>query len=226
MTRKDVPWCQGENEQRSFDALKQAITSTDVMAYYNENAETNLLVDGSPFGLGAILTQKEPDGDFRPVAYASRTLNAVERRYSQIEREALAILWSIQRFEVYLYGMDFTVYTDSRPLERVFSSSHDTISPRIQKWVLKLRSYTFSVKYKPGSSNPADVLSRPTTRESNDTPREDITPETEQFISNLTDSCLPIALTKENCSKLQSKLKYLNRCVSVYKQIAAKRKAT
>ena len=197
MTRKDVPWCWGENEQRSFDALKQAITSTDVMAYYNENAETNLLVDGSPFGLGAILTQKQPDGDFRPVAYASRTLNAVERRYSQIEREALAILWSIQRFEVYLYGMDFTVYTDSRPLERVFSSSHDTISPRIQKWVLKLQLYTFSVKYKPGSSNPADVLSRPTTRESNDTPRDDITSETEQFISNLTDSCLPIALTKQ-----------------------------
>ena len=63
LTRKDVPWCWGENEQRSFDALKQAITSTDVMAYYNENAETNLLVDGSPFGLGAILTQKQPDGD-------------------------------------------------------------------------------------------------------------------------------------------------------------------
>ena len=127
----------------------------------------------------------------------SRTLNAVERRYSQIEREALGILWSIQRFEVYLYGMDFTVYTDSRTLERVFSSSHDTISPRIQKWVLKLQSYTFSVKYKPGSSNPADVLSRPMTRESNDTPRDDITSETEQFISNLTDSCLPIALTKQ-----------------------------
>ena len=197
LTRKDVPWCWGENEQRSFDALKQAITSTDVMAYYNENAETNLFVDGSPFGLGAILTQKQPDGDFRPVAYASRTLNAVERRYSQIEREALAILWSTQRFEVYLYGMDFTVYTERRPLERVFSSSHDTISPRIQKWVLKLQSYTFSVKYKPGSSNPADVLSIPTIRESNDTPRDDITSETEQFISNLTDSCLPIALTKQ-----------------------------
>ena len=75
---------------------------------------------GVLFGLGAILTQKQPDGDFRPVAYAFRTLNAVERRYLQIERECLAILWSIQRFEVYLYGMNFTVYTDSRPLERVF----------------------------------------------------------------------------------------------------------
>ncbi|MCG7869746.1 MAG: hypothetical protein JAY74_25675 [Candidatus Thiodiazotropha taylori] len=85
LTRKDVPWSWGENEQRSFNALKTSITSTDVMAYYNENAETSLLVDGSPFGLGAILTQKQPDGSFRPVAYASRTLNAVERRYSQIE---------------------------------------------------------------------------------------------------------------------------------------------
>ena len=163
-TRKEVPWCWGENEQCSFDALKQAITSTDVMAYNNKNAETNLLVDGSPSGLGAILTQKQPDGDFRPVAYASRTLNAVERKYSQIEEEALAILWSIQRFEVYLYGIDFTVYKDSRPLETVFSSSHDTISPHIQKWVLKLQSCTYSVKYKPGSSNPADVLKTYDTR--------------------------------------------------------------
>ncbi|MCG7869747.1 MAG: DDE-type integrase/transposase/recombinase, partial [Candidatus Thiodiazotropha taylori] len=180
-----------------FNALKTSITSTDVMAYYNENAETNLLVDGSPFGLGAILTQKQPDGNFRPVAYASRTLNAVERRYSQIEREALAILWGISRFEVYLYGLNFTVYTDNRPLERVFSSSHDTLSPRIQKWVLKLQSYTFTVKYRPGSSNPADILSRPQARELNDMARDEMTNETEQFISILTDSSLPIALTKQ-----------------------------
>ena len=87
------------------------------------------------------------------------------------------------------------MYTDSRPLERVFSSSHDTISPHIQKWVLKLQSHTFTVKYKPGISNPADILSRPQARECNDTARDDITSETEQFISDLT--YLTIALTKQ-----------------------------
>ncbi|MCG7879290.1 MAG: RNase H-like domain-containing protein, partial [Candidatus Thiodiazotropha endolucinida] len=200
LTRNDVPWTWGDDEQRSFDALKTAITSTDVMAYYNENAETNLLVDGSPFGLGAILTQKQPDGNFRPVAYASRTLNAVERRYSQIEREALAILWAIERFRVYLYGLDFTVFTDSRPLERIFSRSHDTLSPRIQNWVLRLQSYTFRVTYRPGLLNPADIFSRPAARDLKESITRDpiiaeLTDQTEQFISNLTESSLPIAIT-------------------------------
>ena len=58
------------------------------MAYYNPSAETHLIVDASPCGLGAILNQKQSNGDFRPVAYASRTLTPTERRYSQTEREA------------------------------------------------------------------------------------------------------------------------------------------
>lgn len=108
-------------------------------------------------------------------------------------------MWGISRFEVYLYGL--TVYTDNRPLERVFSSSQNTLSPRIQKWVLKLQSYTFTVKYRPGSSNPADILSRPQARKFNDMARDeiisDVTNKTEQIISNLTDSNLLIALTKQ-----------------------------
>lgn len=149
LTRKDVVWQWTEEQQRAFDTLKQSLVSTDVMAYYNPEAETNLVVDGSPFGVGAILNQKQADGNFRPVAYASRTLTAVERRYSQTEREALAILFSIQRFRVYLYGMHFTVYTDHRPLERMFTRSHEAPA-RIQNWVLK-----FSFIHFPSSTNRA-----------------------------------------------------------------------
>ena len=105
------------------------------------------------------MNQKQSNGELKPVAYASRTLNPVERRYSQIERESLAILWAIQRFSVYLFGMNFVVYTDHKPLERIFTSSHDAPA-RIQKWILKLQSYTFSVKYiKGGCFNPSDILS-------------------------------------------------------------------
>ena len=101
--------------------------------------------------------------------YASRTLNPMERRYYlQIERESLAILWAIQRFSVYLFGMNFVDYTDHKPLERIFISSHDAPA-RIQKWILKLQPYTFSVKYiKGGCFNPFNILSRSTTRKCNE----------------------------------------------------------
>ena len=79
LTRKEVK-CQWNSEQQiAFETLKQRLTSADVMSYYNQNAETNIIVDGSPFGLGAILNQKQSDGNFKPVAYASRTLSPVER---------------------------------------------------------------------------------------------------------------------------------------------------
>jgi hypothetical protein len=114
LTRKEVKWQWNSEQKMAFETLKQRLTSADVMSYYNQNAETNIIVDGSPFGLGAILNQKQSDGNFKPVAYASRTLSPVERRYSQTEREALSVYWAIKRFNMYLYGMCFTVYTDHK----------------------------------------------------------------------------------------------------------------
>jgi hypothetical protein len=96
LTRKEVKWQWNSEQQITFETLKQRLTSADVMSYYNQNAETNIIVDGSPFGLGAILNQKQSDGNFKPVAYASRTLSPVERRYSQTEREALSVYWAIK----------------------------------------------------------------------------------------------------------------------------------
>ena len=73
-----------------------------VVAHYNQAAETELKVDASPVGLGATLLQRSGDS-VRPVAYASRTLTDVERRYSQTEKEALAVVWECERFHTYLY---------------------------------------------------------------------------------------------------------------------------
>ena len=90
------------------------------MAHFDPSAPTQLRVDASPVGLGAILTQ--PHGDeTRPVAYASRTLTPVERHYSQTEHEALAVVWGCERFHLYLYGTTFDIYTDHKPLEIIYS---------------------------------------------------------------------------------------------------------
>jgi hypothetical protein len=95
----------------------------------------------------------------RPVAYARRTLTAVERRYSQTEREALAVVWGSEQFHLYLYGTTFDIHTNHKPLEIIYSPTSKPPA-RIERWGLRLQPYKFCVKYSPGIGNPADVLSR------------------------------------------------------------------
>jgi len=76
------------------------------LACYDKDAKTRVITDASLVGLGAVLTQ-EHDGIFRPVYYANRNVPEVERRYSQTEKEVLAVVWACERFHVYLYGKHF-----------------------------------------------------------------------------------------------------------------------
>lgn len=158
LTHKSVPWKWASEHQTSFDILRNVLTSDHVMAHYNPAAPTQLRVDASPVGLGAILTQTQ-DGEIKPIAYASRTLTSVETRYSQTEREALAVVWGCERFHLYLYGTIFDLLTDHKPLEVIYSPTSKPPA-RIERWGLRLQPYTFRIKYSPGSTNPADVLSR------------------------------------------------------------------
>ena len=129
------------------------------MAYYNPRQETQLTVNASPYGLGAILSNIDKHGAVRNVAYGSRSLTATEQRYSQTEREALALVWGCERFHMYLIGTKFQLFTDHKALEILFSpNSHPTA--RIERWALRLQQYDFVVKYRKGADNPADILSR------------------------------------------------------------------
>ena len=93
------------------------------------------------------------------LAYTSHSLTDVERtRYSQTEKEALRLVWGCERFHVYLYGVEFTLLTDHKPIEVIYSTnSHN--STRIEHWVLRLQSYRFKVQYTSGKQNIADPLS-------------------------------------------------------------------
>ena len=110
-------------------------------------------------GLGAVLLQEQGKGAWRAVCYASKSLSAVERRYSQTEKEALALVWSVERFHVYLLGREFELVTDHKPLEVIYSPKLKP-SARIERWVLPLQPYHFTATYKPGKENIADTLSR------------------------------------------------------------------
>ena len=97
------------------------------------------------------------------MAFASRTLNSAERNYSQLKKEALALIFGVKRFHTYLFGHKFTLNTDHKPLQSLFSVTKPIpamASGRIQRWALTLASYEYTIKFKKGPSNSnADALS-------------------------------------------------------------------
>jgi hypothetical protein len=92
--------------------------------------------------------------------YVSRSLSEVERRYSQTEREALAIVWAMERLHLYLHGAKFTLYTDCKPIEMILSNPKSKPAARIERWNLRIQDFDFNVVYTSGANNASDFLSR------------------------------------------------------------------
>jgi hypothetical protein len=135
------------------------------MSHFDTSKETSILVDASPVGLyncqSAILTQYDPKQNaYNIIAYASRALCPVEKRYSQTEKEALAIVWSIEHFYLYVFGATFILITDHKPLELIYNNPLSRPPARIERWFLRLQQYDSQAIYKKGGDNPADFLSR------------------------------------------------------------------
>ena len=123
-----------------------------------------MVADSSAYGIGAVLCHKI-DGKERPVAFASRTLSCAERNYSQLEKEALALVFALKHFNEYLWGQpSFSLVTDHKPLLGLFSSSKPIsymASGRIQRWSLLLQAYRFELMHRSGEKlGNADALSR------------------------------------------------------------------
>ena len=149
----------GEQEN-SFQTLKDTLTSDTIMAYFDPSKETELWVDASPIGLAAILSQEN-----KIVSYASRALSPTEQRYSQTERECLAIVWGVEHFHLYLFGKSFTlIINDHRPLTSIFGNQKKPKSMqqslRLERCLLCLQTYDFKVTYKKGELMCADYMSR------------------------------------------------------------------
>lgn len=162
----------GEEQENSFQKLKSHVVSAPVLAYFDKDASTRVIADASPVGLGAVLVQ-EKNGESRAVCYASRSLRQVERRYSQTEKEALALVWACERFHLYLYGLpQFDLVTDHEALKVIYSRKSKP-SARIERWVLCLQPYNCQVCYVPSRKNIADALSRLTKIPASDQSQED-----------------------------------------------------
>ncbi|XP_026743672.1 uncharacterized protein K02A2.6-like [Trichoplusia ni] len=139
------------------------VDSTEVLTHFDISLESIVTCDASARGLGAVLAQRASDGSERVVAYASRALTAAELHYSQIHKEALAIIFAVDKFHQYLYGRKFTLRTDHKPLVTIFgphAGIPNTAASRLQRWAIKLSAYDFNIEYIRSDKNTADILSR------------------------------------------------------------------
>ncbi|CAK1595187.1 unnamed protein product [Parnassius mnemosyne] len=147
-----------KKQDHAFKCLKEKLTKIETLGYYDVKDKTQVIADASPVGLGAVLVQIDERGP-RIIGYGNRTLTDCERKYSQTEKEALALVWAVEHFNTFLFGKEFDLITDHKPLEFLFSPKSKPCA-RVERWVLKLQAYRYKIKYKPGNTNIADPLSR------------------------------------------------------------------
>ena len=161
LTRNGQKWTWEKEQAKAFKALKEALSGAPVLACFSLNAPTYVITDASPVGLGAILLQDQVNGERKPITYISRSLTSTERRYSQIEREALGCVWAVERLHNYLFGIKFTLLTNNKPLSSMFDPySSKVLPPRIQRLAWRLHQYSFRIQHIAGNANTADSLSR------------------------------------------------------------------
>ena len=159
LTRKDVPFQWTTECQESFDNLKDILTSATILAFPDFKEDFLLETDASGTGLGAVLSQKQPNGQIRPIAYASRTLQSHEKNYGSTELEGLAVVWAVKHFRQYLYGHRCHVFTDHEALKALLNTPHP--SGRLARWGLVIQELDLTINYQPGRKNmKADALSR------------------------------------------------------------------
>nr|KAG5691630.1 hypothetical protein BaRGS_023801 [Batillaria attramentaria] len=164
LTKKANPWKWGEEEQAAFEQLKNVLSSDQVLVHFDPEKPVGLACDASNVGIGAVLFHRYPDGSERPIANVSKTLTAAERNYSQIHKEALAIIYGLRKFYQYLYGRQFILVTDHKPLTALFGPKKGTpllAANRLARWALWLNQFDYTIEYrKTADHGNADALSR------------------------------------------------------------------
>ena len=151
--------------QEAFDRLKAACLQAPILAFPDFNKPFLLETDALGRGLGDVLSQKQADGWYHPITYASRVMNETEQRYHSNKQEFLTLKWAVtEQFHEYLspYGEnrnEFVVCTDNNPLTYIFSSAN--LDAAGQRWAACLASYNFSLEYQKGKDNTVtDFLSQ------------------------------------------------------------------
>ena len=155
----------GKAQDTVFRRSKELMRSSTLLVQYNPELPLLIDCDASPHGLGAVLSHRFPDGVEKSICYTSRTLAQAETKYSQVEKEGLAVIhvFGLKRFHKYIYGRQFDINTNHKPFLGLFSERKymsTMASSRIQRWTITLGAYQCTLCYKPRKSNlKADALS-------------------------------------------------------------------
>ena len=154
--KSDVTFHWEDPRKNAFDKIRKILSEQPVLMYYDVSQPVTISCDASQSGLGAVLLQNA-----KPVAYASRALTDAETHYAQIEKELLAVVFTFNKFHQYTYGKEVRVESDHKPLEAITKKRLAAAPPRLQRMLLQLQRYTFTLTYKPGKDMTlADALSR------------------------------------------------------------------
>ncbi|KAL0860421.1 hypothetical protein ABMA27_009813 [Loxostege sticticalis] len=165
LTKKKAVWAWTEEQDTAYNKLKRLLTTAPVLKQADFTKPFILKTDASNYALGAVLVQGEGENE-HPVEYASRLLTSAERNYSTTEKEALAVVWAINKFAGYIDGSPIIVVTDHQALKWLMSLKSPT--GRLARWALQLQGFDITIKYTPGRTNVvADTLSRPPCTEEN-----------------------------------------------------------
>ena len=163
LLQKAKTWDWGEAQEQAFRRAKELLSTAPLLTHYDPSRPLMLACDASPYGVGAVLSHRVGDTE-RPVAYASRTLTPAEQKYSQLDKEALSIVFGVKHFHQFLFGRSFTILSDHKPLQYLLGETRGIppmASARVQRWALMLSAYSYDISYKPGASHAnADGLSR------------------------------------------------------------------
>ena len=160
LTKKGKPnkvvW--SDAAETAYRNLKMKVIQKPILRLPDQSKPYVLRTDASDIGLGAVLMQ-ETDGKLFPVSFASKKLNTTQQKYSAIEKECLALVWAVKKYQPYLYGTRFVLQTDHEPLTYLNQARY--INNRVMRWAMFLQGYSIKIEAIKGSDNfGADFMSR------------------------------------------------------------------
>ncbi|XP_055944323.1 uncharacterized protein LOC129975294 [Argiope bruennichi] len=161
LTKKNKPnkasW--GEEEQNSFEKLKELLCEVTSLATPDANLPFQIHCDASDHGVGCCLTQQDADGSYKPIAFASQKFNAAQKNWASIEKEAWAVLYGLNKFDKWIYGAKVEIISDHNPLKYLNQTTPK--SPKLTRWALALQRWNHSITHRPSVQHRgADALSR------------------------------------------------------------------
>ncbi|XP_055695953.1 uncharacterized protein K02A2.6-like [Lutzomyia longipalpis] len=164
LLKKNTPFRWTAECESAFQKFKEILTSPMLLTHYNPKLPILIAADASSHAIGGVAYHQFPDGSMKAFYHVARKLTDAEKTYSQSEKEGLALVHAVKKFHKYIYGRQFTLYTDHKPLLTIFGSKKGIpvhTANRLQRWALVLLGYHFDIKYiSTENFGHADILSR------------------------------------------------------------------